>query len=73
MSHLLRIELPDTPGSLGTVASSLGLAGANIEAIEIVEHRADGVAVDDVFVELEPGVMPDMLVSAVQRLEGAQV
>ena len=30
-------------------------------------------AVDDVFVELEPGIMPDMLVSAVQRLDGVRV
>lgn len=73
MSHLLRIAPPDVPGSLGAVASALGLAGGNIEAIEIVEHRADGVAIDDVFVELAPGVMPDMLVSAVQRLDDVRV
>ncbi len=73
MSHLLRIALPDIPGSLGAVASAIGLAGANIGAIEIVEHRQDGTAVDDVFVELTPGVMPDMVVSAVQRLEGVRV
>lgn len=73
MSHLLRIELPDVPGSLGSVASAIGLAGGNIEAIEIVEHRADGTAVDDVFVELTGTVMPDMVVSAVQKLEGVHV
>jgi hypothetical protein len=73
MSHLLRIELPDVPGSLGSVASAIGLAGGNIEAIEIVEHRADGSAVDDVFVELTGTVMPDMVVSAVQKLEGVHV
>jgi hypothetical protein len=73
MSHLLRIALPDVPGSLGAVASAVGVGGANITAIEIVEQRLDGTAVDDVFVELEPGVMPDMLVSAVQRLEGVRV
>jgi hypothetical protein len=73
MSHLLRIELPDVPGSLGAVASAIGLAGANIEAIEIVEHRGDGTAIDDVFVDLTRGVMPDMVVSAVQRLDGVRV
>jgi hypothetical protein len=73
MSHLLRIELPDVPGSLGAVATAIGVAGANIEAIEIVEHRADGTAIDDVFVELTPGVMPDMVVSAVQRLDEVHV
>ncbi len=73
MSHLLRIALPDVPGSLGTVASAIGMAGANITAIEIVEQRPDGTAVDDVFVEFEPGVMPDMVVSAVHRLDGVRV
>ena len=51
MSHLLRVALPDVPGSLGRLATAIGLAGGNIEAIEIVEHRADGVAVDDVFLD----------------------
>lgn len=73
MSHLLRIALPDVPGSLGAVATAIGLAGANIEAIEIVEHRNDGMAIDDVFIELTPGVMPDMVVSAIQRIEAVRV
>lgn len=73
MSHLLRIELPDVPGSLGAVASALGMAGANIESIEIVEHRPDGTAVDDVYLDFKPGVMPDMLVSAVQKLDAVKV
>jgi hypothetical protein len=73
MTHLLRVALPDIPGSLGAVATALGMAGANIEAIEIVEHRADGTAIDDVFLDFSPGVMPDMVVSAVQRLEGVHV
>lgn len=73
MSHLLRISLPDVPGSLGTVASALGAAGVNIEAIEIVEHGNGGLAVDDVFISLSPGTLPDEAVSAVLRLEGVQV
>ncbi len=72
MSHLLRIVLPDVPGSLGVVASAIGATGANINAIEIVEQRADGTAVDDVFVEVG-GVLPDLVVSAVQRLDGVRV
>jgi hypothetical protein len=73
MSHLLRISLPDVPGSLGAVATAIGLAGANIAAIEIIEQRQDGTAVDDVFVELDGAVLPDMVVSAVQRLDGVRV
>jgi len=73
MSHLLRVALPDVPGSLGTVASAIGSAGADIEAIEIVEHREDGKAVDDVLLELPTGVMPDSVVSACHRLDGVEV
>ncbi len=73
MAFLLRVELPDVPGSLGAVATALGSAGADIEAIEIVEHRADGVAVDDVLCELPPSVQPDALVSACHRLDGVRV
>ncbi|MDO9378265.1 MAG: ACT domain-containing protein [Nocardioidaceae bacterium] len=73
MAFLLRVELPDVPGSLGALATALGTAGADIEAIEIIEHRADGKAVDDVLLELPPRVMPDALVTACHRLEGVRV
>jgi hypothetical protein len=73
VSHLLRVALPDVPGSLGRVATAIGLAGGNIEAIEIVEHRADGVAVDDVFLTMTEGVMPDSVVSACTQLDGVEV
>src|SRR4051794_4677318 len=73
MPYLLRVELPDVPGSLGRVAAAIGEAGGDIEAIEIVEHRQDGTAVDDVLLETAPGVMPDSLVSACNVLDGVQV
>lgn len=73
MPFLLRVELPDVPGSLGRVATAIGEAGGDIEAIEIVEHRASGTAVDDVLLETAPGVMPDSIVSACTRLEGVTV
>ncbi len=73
MAFLLRVELPDVPGSLGALATALGEAGADIEAIEIVEHRPDGVAVDDVLLELPHTVMPDALVTACLSLEGVRV
>ncbi len=73
MPFLLRVELPDVPGSLGRVATAIGEAGGDIEAIEIVEHRPDGTAVDDVLLETAPGVMPDSLVSACNQLDGVHV
>jgi len=73
MAFLMRVELPDVPGSLGALATALGEAGADIEAIEIVEHRGDGHAVDDVLLELPPSVMPDALVTACLQLDGVKV
>src|SRR3954471_5562801 len=73
MPFLLRVELPDVPGSLGRVATAIGEAGGDIEAIEIVEHRHDGTAVDDVLLEMPPGMMPDSVVSACNMLDGVHV
>jgi hypothetical protein len=73
MPYLLRVELPDVPGSLGRVATAIGEAGGDIEAIEIVEHRRDGTAVDDVLLETAPGVMPDTLVSVCNSLDDVKV
>ena len=73
MAFLLRVELPDVPGSLGALATALGSAGADIEAIEIVEHRPDGAAVDDVLLELPPHVMPETLITACHKLTGVKV
>jgi hypothetical protein len=70
---LLRVELPDVPGSLGRVATAIGEAGGDIEAIEIVEHRADGTALDDVLLEMAPGMMVDSVVSACGVLDGVRV
>lgn len=72
MSYLLRVQLPDVPGSLGRLASAIGEAGGNIDAIEIVS-RDDGFAVDDVFLAAEHDVMPDSIVSACQQLDGVSV
>ena len=73
MPYLLRVELPDVPGSLGRLASAIGEAGGDIQAIEIVEKHHGGTAVDDVFLEMEPGAMPDSVVSTVNGLDGVRV
>jgi hypothetical protein len=70
---LLRVEIPDVPGSLGRLASAIGAAGGDIEAIEIVEKRFDGTAVDDVLLEMADGAMPDSVVSACNAVEGVSV
>jgi hypothetical protein len=71
---LLRLIIPDRPGSLGTVATALGEVNADIHAIEIVEHRREnGTAVDDIVVDLPPGVLPDRLVSACNGVDDVEV
>ena len=73
MPYLLRVSLPDIPGSLGLLATAIGEAGGDIEAIEIVEKLYDGTAVDDVFLEMVDGAMPDAVVSACTSVEGVEV
>jgi hypothetical protein len=70
---LMRVQLPDVPGSLGRLATAIGAGGGDIEAFEIVDKRVDGTAVDDVLLDTVPGAMPDSIVSACNALEGVQV
>ncbi|MGQ0624737.1 MAG: hypothetical protein ACT4PP_08855 [Sporichthyaceae bacterium] len=70
---LLRVVLPDRPGSLGALATALGKAEADIVGVDVVEHRGDGCAVDDILVELPPNRMADALVTACNSVEGAEV
>jgi hypothetical protein len=70
---LLRVELPNVPGSLGRLATAIGAAGGDIEAIEIVEKRHDGTDVDDVLLDMVDGAMPDSVVSACNAVEGVRV
>jgi len=72
VSYLLRVSLPDVPGSLGRLATAIGEAGGNIDAIEIVE-RHDGRAVDDVFLNSNASVLPDSIISSCNSVEGVEV
>ncbi len=72
MLFLLRVVLPDRPGSLGAVATALGGVDADILSVDVVE-RSRGVAVDDLIVELPTGRPPDVLITAAERLPGVQV
>ncbi len=71
-SYLLRVQLEDRPGSLGSLAVALGSVGADILSLDVVE-RAAGYAIDDLVVELPAGAMPDMLITAAERLKGVYV
>ena len=73
MSYLLRVALPDVPGSLGRLASAIGSAGGNIDAIEIVERDPRRPRGRRRLPQAEPGVMPDSIISACTSLEGVEV
>ena len=69
---LMRVTLPDRPGSLGSVATAMGGVGGDINAVEIVE-KGDGVVVDDFIVDLPPGQLPETIITACQNLPGVRV
>ncbi|MFJ8915311.1 amino acid-binding protein [Amycolatopsis sp. NPDC102389] len=72
MSFLIRVQLPDTPGTLGAVATALGTVGADILSVDVVE-RGGGVAIDDLVVEIPSGRLPDALITAAESVDGVEV
>jgi hypothetical protein len=72
VSYLLRLVVPDRPGILGAVASALGDAGVDIVSLDVLE-RGNGVAVDDIVVELPRDRLPDSLITAAQAVPGVTV
>jgi hypothetical protein len=72
LSFLIRVLLPDIPGTLGAVATALGGIGADILSVDVVE-RGSGTAVDDLVVELPSGRLPDVLITAAESIEGVVV
>ena len=68
----IRIKLPDRPGSLGTVARTLGAAGADIVQVVVLE-RTGGRAVDDVTVTWPDGASLDVLCEALCSVRGVAV
>ncbi len=72
MSFVLRVVLPDRPGTLGAVATALGEVGADILAMDVVERSPD-LAVDDIVVALPLGRQPDTLITAAEKVDGVHV
>lgn len=72
MSFLLRLVLPDRPGSLGAVATAIGRVGGDIVSLDVVERGPQG-AVDDLLVSLPPGGLADTLITAAVTVPGVVV
>jgi hypothetical protein len=68
----LRVNLPDRPGSLGQVARTLGIVGADIVQVLVLE-RAGGRAVDD-FTVVWPAAAPvDRVLAGLVAVPGVRV
>jgi hypothetical protein len=66
----LRVELPDQPGSLGRVTWTLGVLGADVAQIYVLERDA-GRALDDITLEWR-GQPRDRLVSSLRSIPGVR-
>ena len=73
MSFLIRVQLPDTPGSLGELAEAIGAIDGNIKSVDIVDIAPDGTVTDDIVVELPVGTLADALITAAGTVDGAEV
>lgn len=73
MSYLIRVQIPDAPGSLGELAESIGLVGGNIQSVDVVQTLPNATVIDDIVVHLPKSVMADALITAIQTVEGAEV
>src|SRR5690242_20938741 len=68
----VRVTLPDRPGALGQVARTLGVAGADIVQVVVLE-RLGGRAVDD-FTVVWPGASRvERLLAGLAAIPGVQV
>lgn len=68
----VRLSLPDRPGSLGRVARTLGVAGADIVQVVVLERQA-GRAVDDFTVNWPVGAPLDRLHAGLAAVGGVLV
>ena len=69
MHYVLRVSLPDQPGSLHALTGACLRAGADIRSLDVIE-QSGGFAVDDVCLVVED---PAALTAAVDRLPGTAV
>jgi hypothetical protein len=68
----VRVTLPDRPGSLGQVARTLGVAGADIVQVVVLE-RLGGRAVDDFTVVWPGAARVERLLAGLAAIPGVQV
>jgi len=73
-TYVLRLWLPDFPGTLGRVAAAIGQAGGDVIGIEILERGA-GMAIDELIVVIPSDAEDAMeqLIAEVSQVDGVAV
>ncbi|KQB83822.1 amino acid-binding ACT domain protein [Corynebacterium oculi] len=71
--YLIRVLLPDSPGSLSMLTQAFGAIDANIQSVDVVEAFPDGTVMDDLVISLPTGTLADGLISAAQSVDGVLV
>ena len=69
---LVRVWLPDRPGTLGAVASRIGAVGGDVHEIEVVVRGA-GRAVDELVVTVPARCPLDLLAREIDEIDGVDV
>jgi len=67
----LNISLPDRPGSLGLIASAIGVAGGDIRGLVVVKSE-NGRGYDEITVAV-PGNDPTDLLNVLGAIGGVEV
>jgi hypothetical protein len=71
-THIVRLWLPDVPGTLGRVAAAIGRASGDVIGIEILERGA-GMAIDELLVELPDAGAVDTMVREISSVDGVAI
>ena len=71
-SFVIRLWLPDRPGTLGRVAAAIGRAGGDVVGIEILERGA-GMAIDELTVLVDEPPVIDAVIAELSTVDGVAV
>lgn len=71
-TFVIRLWLPDRPGTLGRVAAAIGRAGGDVIGIEILERGA-GMAIDEVTVLIDEASAIDSVITELATVDGVAV
>lgn len=71
-SFVIRLWLPDRPGTLGRVAAAIGRAGGDVVGIEILERGA-GMAIDELTVLVDELPTIDAVIAELSTVDGVAV